>query len=82
MARAASMMRAPTGVAVEQSEQSGQSASSSNPREWLDQGSNPSEKKMRLEVFRTSIAVTLKKENAMGMFGSDIPQLLHITEKD
>ena len=37
---------------------------------------------MRTEVFQTSIANILKKENTMGMFGSDIPQLLHITEKD
>ena len=49
----------------------------SNPTEKV--GSNPStEKKPRLKY---DIALYLIRENSLGMFGSDIPQILHVTER-
>ena len=53
-------------------------SSHSNPVQ-TEMGSNPSEKRMRT-VMPT--AANLIKSNKLGMFGSDIPQILHVTEKD
>ena len=60
------------------SRDSGEEVDHSNPME--DIGSNPSsEKKQR---FLSEVSFHLIKQHALGLFGSDIPQILHITEKD